>query len=46
MTLKEAEELDQEQANEFGVVMIIVKADLSEGPGGHECRAGCTAQRP
>jgi hypothetical protein len=33
MTLKEAEELDQEQGNGFGVVMIIVKDDLSEGSG-------------
>lgn len=39
MTLKEAEELAQKQADEFGVAMIVVKDDLSEDPGGYECCA-------
>lgn len=39
MTLQEATELAQKQANEFRVVMIVVKDDLSEDPGGHECCA-------
>ncbi len=39
MTLKEAEELAQKQANEFRVVMIVVKDDLSEDPAGYECCA-------
>ena len=39
MTLKEATELAQKQADEFGVVMIVVKDDLSEDPGGYECCA-------
>ncbi len=30
MTLEEATELAQKQANEFRVVMIVVKDDLSE----------------
>ena len=39
MTLKEAKELAQKQADEFGVTMIVVKDDLSEDQGGHECCA-------
>ena len=39
MTLEEATELAQKQANEFGVVMIVVKDDLSEDLGGYECCA-------
>ncbi|MCE9631519.1 MAG: hypothetical protein K8S94_12500 [Planctomycetia bacterium] len=39
MTLKEATELAQKQANEFSVVMIVVKDDLSDDPGGFECCA-------
>jgi len=39
MTLEEATELAKKQANEFGVVMIVVKDDLSEDPGGYECCA-------
>jgi hypothetical protein len=39
MTLQEATELAQKQANEFRVVMIVVKDDLSEDPGGYECCA-------
>lgn len=39
MTLQEAAELAQKQADEFGVVMIVVKDDLSEDPGGYECCA-------
>lgn len=39
MTLQEATELAQKQADEFRVVMIVVKDDLSEDPGGHECCA-------
>jgi len=39
MTLEEANTLAQEQANKFGLVMIIVKDDLSEDPGGFECCA-------
>ncbi len=39
MTLEEASTLAYEQANKFGLVMIIVKDDLSEDPGGYECCA-------
>jgi hypothetical protein len=39
MTLEEATALAQEQADTFGLVMIIVKDDLSEDPGGYECCA-------
>ncbi len=39
MTLEEATELAQKQANEFRVVMIVVKDDLSEDPGSYECCA-------
>lgn len=39
MTLEEATELAQEQANEFGVVMIVGTDALSEDPGGFECCA-------
>jgi hypothetical protein len=39
MTLQKATELAQKQADEFGVVMIIVRDDLSEDPGGYECCA-------
>ena len=39
MTLKEAKELAQKQADEFGVTMIVVKDDLSEDAGGFECCA-------
>jgi hypothetical protein len=39
MTLEEAKALAQKQADEFGVVMIIVRDDLSEDPGGYECCA-------
>lgn len=39
MTLEEATALAQKQANEFRVVMIVVKDDLSEDPGGFECGA-------
>jgi len=39
MTLEEAEELAQKQADEFGVTMIVVKDDLSEDEGGFECCA-------
>jgi hypothetical protein len=39
MTLEEATELAQKQANEFRVVMIVVRDDLSEDPGGYECCA-------
>lgn len=39
MTLEEATSLAQEQANKFGIVMIVVKDDLSEDPGGNECCA-------
>lgn len=39
MTLEEAKDLAQKQADEFGVVMIVVKDDLSEDPGGFECCA-------
>jgi len=39
MTLEEAKELAQKQADEFGVVMIIVRDDLTEDPGGYECCA-------
>ena len=34
MTLEETTELAQKQANEIGVVMIVVKDDLSKDPGG------------
>jgi hypothetical protein len=39
MTLEEAKELAQKQADEFGVTMIVVKDDLSEDAGGFECCA-------
>ena len=39
MNLEEATALAQKQANEFGVVMIVVKDDLSEDSGGYECCA-------
>jgi hypothetical protein len=40
MTLDEARELAQEQAAEFGVVMIVVRDDLCEDdPGGFQCVA-------
>jgi hypothetical protein len=39
MTLEEATDLAQKQADEFGVVMIIVRDDLSEDAGGFECCA-------
>ena len=39
MTLEEAKELAQKQADEFGVTMIVVKDDLSEDQGGFECCA-------
>jgi hypothetical protein len=39
MTLEEAKELAQKQADEFGLVMIVVRDDLSEDPGGYECCA-------
>ena len=35
----EAKRLAQEQATEFGVVMIVVRDDLSEDAGGIECCA-------
>jgi hypothetical protein len=38
MTLKEATELAQKQADEFGVVMIVLRDDPSDDPG-HECCA-------
>jgi hypothetical protein len=37
MTLQEATELAQTQANELRLVMIVVKDDLSEDPGGYDC---------
>jgi hypothetical protein len=39
VTLEEATTLAQQKANEFGVVMIVVRDDLSEDPGGFECCA-------
>ena len=39
MTLEEAKELAQKQADEFGVTMIVVKDVLSEDQGGFECCA-------
>jgi hypothetical protein len=39
MTLDEATALAQQQANEFDVVMIVVRDDLSLDPGGYECCA-------
>ena len=39
MTLEEATALAHSQANDFGVVMIVVKDDLSEDQGGYECCA-------
>jgi hypothetical protein len=39
MTLTEATSLAQKQANDFGVVMIVVKDDLTEDQGGYECCA-------
>jgi hypothetical protein len=38
MTLEEATALAQEQADTFGLVMIVVRDDLSLDPGGYE---GC-----
>jgi hypothetical protein len=34
MTLEEAQAVAQEQANEFGLPMLVVRDDLSEDPGG------------
>ena len=39
MTLDEATHLAQKQADKFGVVMLVVRDDLSEDPGGFECCA-------
>jgi len=39
MTLDEARELAQQQADEFGLPMIIVRDDLSEDAGKYECCA-------
>lgn len=39
MTLDEANALAQQQADEFGVTMIVVRDDLSEDAGGYECCA-------
>jgi len=39
MTLEEATALAHSQANDFGVMMIVVKDDLSEDQGGYECCA-------
>jgi hypothetical protein len=39
MTLEEAKELAQKQADEFGVTMIVVKDGLSEDLAGYECCA-------
>lgn len=39
MTLTEAKALAAKQATEFGVVMIVVRDDLSEDLGGYECCA-------
>jgi len=39
MTLEEATALAHSQANDFGVMMIVVKDDLGEDPGGYECCA-------
>lgn len=37
MTLEEAKELAQQQADECGGTMIVVRDDLSEDAGGYEC---------
>lgn len=39
MTLNEAQALAQQQADEFGFAMIVVRDDLSEDAGGYECCA-------
>lgn len=40
MTLDEATELAKQQADEFGVAMIVVRDDLCEDdPGGFQCCA-------
>ncbi len=39
MTLDEAQALAQQQADEFGLPMIVVQDDLSEHSGGYECCA-------
>lgn len=39
MTLEEAKELAQQQADEFGLPMIVIRDDLSEDAGGYECCA-------
>jgi hypothetical protein len=39
MTIEEATGLAQKQADEFRVVMIVVRDNLSQDPGGYECCA-------
>lgn len=39
MTLEEATAVAQKQADEFGVVMIVIRGDLAEDRGGYECCA-------
>jgi len=39
VTLTEAQALAQQQADEFGVPMIVVRDHLSEDAGGYECCA-------
>ncbi len=39
MTLDDAKSLAQQQANEFGLPMLVLRDDLSEDPGGFECCA-------
>jgi hypothetical protein len=39
MTLNEAQALAQQQADEFGFAMIVVRDGLSEDAGGYECCA-------
>ena len=39
MTLSEAQALAQQQADEFGVPMIVILDELSEDAGGYECCA-------
>ncbi len=39
MTLNEAQTLAQQQADEFGIAMIVIRDDLSEDAGGYECCA-------
>jgi hypothetical protein len=39
MTLNEAKSLAQQQANESGLPMLVIRDDLSEDPGGFECCA-------